>query len=569
MTMDIPEARNLTDVERRMLEMLRHLHDVTDELSISRDIAELCRHAVELGRQRLGFDRLAVWMYDATSQQVTGTFGTDEKGVLRDERKVQHGNWMTGMPQGLLDYSLRYHARHDTDLHDMGKVVGRGYHTLAPLWDGEKVVGFLTIDNLTTGAPISESENELLALYASTLGHLCEGIRRNEELRELERRMLTAQKHDSLGALAGGIAHEFNNLLVGVMGNAELVAGEIPTDSDAQRHIAGITTAARRAAELVRQILAYAGKGQFARGGVELNELIESMGDLLRLTIGRGARLEFDLSRDQPALIADSEQIRQAVLNLVANASEALPDGRGTITVSTGVSQMEEADLVSVAGGSPGPGEFVWVRVSDTGTGIADEHLDRVFDPFYSTRFLGRGLGLAAVRGIAQSLGGTVLVETHVGEGSTFTFLARQSAHTKPQPDAPTDERNTGGPMVLLVDDERIVLDVTPQMLTRLGYRVDTAANGEDALKIIRRNRPDVVLLDVTMPVMNGYEALRHIHKIAPGLPVIVSSGYEQEHTMEKLEESHYAGFIQKPYTRRQLQGAIEDALRASRSSEG
>ncbi len=384
---------------------------------------------------------------------------------------------------------------------------------------------------------------------------ITERKRSEEEKLSLERQVQQAQKMESLGVLAGGIAHDFNNILMAVQGHAELALGGIPPTSPARGHLAEITTATRRAADLCRQMLAFAGKASFALERVDLGNLVEEMADLLETSTSKKAILTLNLEKGSPPIEADPSQIRQIVMNLIINASEAIGDRDGTITVSTGTTRCDAEYLqkTELHGDLP-PGLYVHLEVSDSGSGMDAGTRARIFEPFFTTKFTGRGLGLAAVLGIIRAYNGALKVYSKPGKGTTFKVLfpaltEREDAARSPEASPPDDWRGKG--TILLVDDEESLLTLGARMLEHLGFNVLTAADGGQAVDLYRErgNEIDLVLMDLTMPHMDGAMAFYEMRLLNPDACVLLASGFAEEDVSSRFEGEKPAGIIQKPYT--------------------
>jgi len=384
--------------------------------------------------------------------------------------------------------------------------------------------------------------------------------------RRIARRMQHTQKLESLGVLAGGIAHDFNNLLAGIMGNTSLALLDLPADSPLRPLLEQAEATARVASELTRQMLAYSGKGRFVIENLDLSELVEEMARLLSVSLPAGAVLRFDISADMPPVEMDASQVRQVVMNLVTNAADAVKGRGGTIGIRTG---RETADTGSLsrywlADGIPG-GEFVFVEVSDTGGGMTREVKARLFDPFFTTKKTGRGLGMAAVLGIVRGHKGAIKVSSEPGQGTTIKVLfpihpglaTTTSMRAVGAALAPTDA------LVLVVDDEEPVRTIACLVLERAGCRTVSAANGQEAVDIFatRGDEIDLVLLDLTMPVMDGEETLRALRAIRADIRVLLSSGYNRQDTTARFAGEGLAGFLQKPWTAPDLQDAVARIL--------
>ncbi|HBA88346.1 MAG TPA: hypothetical protein DCZ75_10270 [Geobacter sp.] len=373
-----------------------------------------------------------------------------------------------------------------------------------------------------------------------------------EERLKLEKQMLHTQKLESLGVLAGGIAHDFNNILTAIVGNADLALMRLKPESPAVENLHRIETAAARASDLARQMLAYSGKGRFLIEELDLNRLVEEMGHMLDVSISKKALLRYNLQRPLPAMTADATQIRQIVMNLVINASEAIGDKSGVISITTGCMECSDSYLRSAWLSDPIPaGLYVYIEIADTGCGMDRETVTRIFDPFFTTKFTGRGLGMAAVLGIVRGHKGAIKVYSEPGKGTSFKILF--PAGTMPAELFKDEERNgrhwQGSGTVLLVDDEETIRALGSEMLKELGFEVVTAEDGRRALETYQ-SRSDItlVILDLTMPHMDGEQCFRALREVNPEVKVIMSSGFTEQEVTHKFVGKGLAGFIQKPY---------------------
>ncbi|HEX6615170.1 MAG TPA: ATP-binding protein [Gemmatimonadales bacterium] len=387
-----------------------------------------------------------------------------------------------------------------------------------------------------------------------------EAARREAEASEARARHV--QKLESIGVLAGGIAHDFNNLLHVVLANADLARVQLPPDAAPRDHINEVIRATQRAAELTRQLLAYSGRGTVEVRRLDLSQEVREMATLLRTAISKQATLDWELSPDLPSVTADPTQIRQVVMNLITNASDALGEGTGTISLRTGLADARED-------GVP-PGAHVFLEVADTGVGMGSETLERIFDPFFSTKFSGRGLGLAAVMGIVERHNGRIRIRTAPGEGTTFRIFfpaVDDSAEYATRNGPAADWRGRG--TVLVVEDEEGVREVVGRMLERLGFSVLTAEDGVAAVELMDLRPKDLaaVLLDLSMPRMPGQDALKHLKARCPEVPVVLMSGYTEQEVASKLvhDSGGAAAFLQKPFLPEDLSSVLRRAL-ASRA---
>lgn len=383
--------------------------------------------------------------------------------------------------------------------------------------------------------------------------NITERRRHEEEQARLEAQMREVQRLESLGVLAGGIAHDFNNLLMAILGNADLALLSLSPASPARPNVERIAQASQRAADLCGQMLAYSGKGRFVVGRFDLSEIVREMTQMLEVSISKKAALRYSLGADLPPVEADATQLRQVIMNLITNASEALSDQSGYIAVSTGVMDCDRDYLSeSYLDDQLPEGRYVYLEVSDTGNGMDEKTRRHIFDPFFTTKFTGRGLGLAAVLGIVRGHKGAIKVYSEPGQGTIFKVLF-------PAVDWASDDRAVieaqsatalPGSTILIIDDDPEVRSVGASMLERLGYRALTAAHGREGLEVFRDRAEEIacVILDLTMPEMSGEEVFRELQSLKRDVCVILSSGYNEQDVIQRFAGKGLAGFIQKPY---------------------
>lgn len=427
------------------------------------------------------------------------------------------------------------------------------------------------------------------SIMHTTARDITERKRAEEERLRLEAQMRHAQKLESLGVLAGGIAHDFNNLLVGIMGNAGLAMMELPPESPARRSIQELEVAAQRAAELTNQMLAYSGKGKFVIETLILSTLIKEIAHLVESAISKKVQLVYYFDAGLPGIEGDATQLRQVVMNLITNAAEAMGNKEGVITVRTKVAQVDDKFLSEFyLADDLSAGRYVCFEVADSGSGMDAVTKAKIYDPFFTTKFTGRGLGLAAVLGIVRGHHGAIKVDSEVGRGTTFSVLlpcvaveesapaelverskdgkkfsgSIQTTANAVEPLAITDSTEAG--LILVVDDEPSVRGVAERILHTAGFTVLTAADGREAADIFRRHSGEValVLLDLTMPHMDGEETLRVLREIRSDTRVILSSGYTEQEAVNRFTDLGLAGFIQKPYQPQSLVGMIRGILK-------
>ena len=389
----------------------------------------------------------------------------------------------------------------------------------------------------------------------------------------IENQLRQTQKLESLGVLAGGVAHDFNNLLTGILGNTSLALESLSTDHPAHGALRSAMTASERAADLTRQLLAYAGKGKFVTDAVNLSSLVGEISQLIQTSIPKSVQLRLDLAKDVPNIEADSSQLQQLIMNLVINGAEAIGEGNtGIVLVTTGTQVVDEAYLMTTLGPKDEvpEGVYVTLEVHDTGCGMDEETQARIFDPFFTTKFTGRGLGLAAARGIVLGHKGTLKVYSQAGRGSTFKVLLPA---TEKLPNSfmrrARSEGLAGSATVLVIDDEPIVRQTAKAMLERYGYTVLLAENGKEGVDLFRvtADRIDLVILDMTMPVMSGEETLRNLRLIRTDVTVLLSSGYNEVEAIRRFTGKGLAGFIQKPYSAVDLAETVKAAFQGRRTA--
>ncbi|MEQ8190196.1 MAG: PAS domain S-box protein [Candidatus Eremiobacterota bacterium] len=407
----------------------------------------------------------------------------------------------------------------------------------------------------TSKIPLYDREGHVVGILG-TYEDITGRKKAEQERRKLEKKMEHTQKLESLGVLAGGIAHDFNNLLVAILGNAELALLELPPGSPAKFYLSEIENTSLRAADLCKQMLAYAGKGRLCVEPLNISLLVREMSHMLDVSISRKAILRYKFQKDLPAIEADATQIRQVIMNLIINASEAIKDKDGTISVSTGSMFCDTSYMAGSYLYEQLPeGDYVYLEISDTGSGMDKDTQMKIFDPFFTTKFSGRGLGLAAVLGIVRGHKGFLKLYSEPEKGTTFKVLFPSLRNTAGEisGDAGKVKNWNGTGTVLLVDDDRNVMDVTGPMLKKLGFNVLTADGGHEALKIISscdREHEKIVciILDLTMPHMDGEETFRELRKLTTNIPVIISSGYSEQEVLDRFAGKGLAGFLQKPY---------------------
>ncbi len=419
---------------------------------------------------------------------------------------------------------------------------------------------------MTEGGDLELTGQEL---EGSLAFEIAERERLDAERRDLRARIQHSQKLESLGVLAGAVAHDFNNFLTGILGNAGMVLRKLPEGSDCRPLLEEIERAAQFAAALSKQMLAYTGKEAATSLPFDLKALIEEMAPLLRISVSKKAALRLELADELPAVEGDPSQIRQVIMNLITNASEALGSGSGYVTLAAGILEADREYLADADGGGDLPeGPCVYLEVSDTGCGMDAATQSRLYDPAFTTKNPGRGLGLAAVQGIVRDHGGAIKLDSVAGRGTTIKVLfAASDAMPFREPREPShedlwDHRGT----ILVVDDEEIIREVAKNILEEFGYDVLIANDGRKALEVFRQNAAEInaVLLDLSMPELDGAEAFLELRRIRPDVRVILSSGFDNnDSAIDRFMTEEGVGFIQKPYRPQQLIDKIRAVARA------
>jgi two-component system, cell cycle sensor histidine kinase and response regulator CckA len=424
----------------------------------------------------------------------------------------------------------------------------------------------IAVESLKLGATDYILKNNLSRLVPSVRRALNEVQNRNE-LKRAEAEALHMQKLESLRVLAGGIAHDLNNLMVAVMGNAGLALRALPPGSPAREFVADIEKATEKVTNFSRQILSFTSKVAPNIEPVQLNEIVNDTAHFLLASISKNAELEFSLSDGLPVILAEPQNMQQIVMNLIINASDAIGDNKGIIKVSTGKMHADRKYLDSLYRNGIPEGEYVFFEVSDTGCGMSAETRKRIFEPFFTTKFTGRGIGLSAVFGIVSAHGGTIALESEEGCGATFRILLPvpvmpvKTAASKPD----AEDVWHGKGSILLVDDEKDSLLLAKKVLETAGYSVLTAGDGAEAIKTYRKNSDTIsaVIMDLVMPHVRGDEAAKEMRAIKDDVNVLLLSGFHEIDLTDLKKGPGKTATLEKPYKITKLLGAVQDILKA------
>jgi len=390
------------------------------------------------------------------------------------------------------------------------------------------------------------------------------------ERERAEAQLRQAQKMEAVGRLTGGIAHDFNNLLTGIMGNAGLARRALSggRNERAAALIKDVLAASERAADLTRQLLAYAGKGRFVVAPVDLCKLVHEVSSLIRTSLSKKITLVLDVPDTCPPVEADRVQLQQLIMNLVINGGEAIGEDPGTLTVRVRTEHFTERRERPRTEGFPiVTGEYVRIDVTDTGAGMDEETRRRIFEPFFTTKFLGRGLGLSAALGIVRSHRGAISVRSGEGQGTSFTVLlpvcagSQRSERISGQIDIERELRGAG--TILVADDEEGIRSLVASVLADAGYTVVLARDGREAIERLRSLKDEVrlILLDLTMPELGGAEAATELRQIQPDTPIIAMSGYGDLEVLQQFSQAGVDEYLPKPFTPDELAAKVRDLL--------
>lgn len=476
--------------------------------------------------------------------------------------KDQHGRWLVANDAGLRSFALEgiaYQGKTDMELAELTPFFREAMFYCAQ--SDEKTWQEGALSRGYENIPQPDGSVKIFDVYKVPLFH-ADGRRRGivvvgrdiTEQKQAEELLRQAQKMESLGVLAGGVAHDFNNLLVAMLGQTSLALAKMRTESPARPHVEKAVNAAKRAADLTQKMLAYSGKGHFEVRPLNLNLLIEENLHLFEASIPKNVSLHSELADNLPLVDADAGQMQQVVMNLIINGAEAIEDRPGRLLVVTGVEEVAQANgrFQKFTAAELAPGHYVTLEVHDNGLGMDAETVTKIFDPFFSTKQTGHGLGLAAVSGIVRGHNGGIRVYSEVGQGTTFKLLfpVSQTAVTEAAAPKTIPDTAAAGSLVLVIDDEAPVREAVTDILELEKMQVMAAASGQEGIALYEQHMAeiDLVILDLSMPGLNGEETFHQLRQLAPNVKVILSSGYNQIEATRHFSGKGLAGFLQKPY---------------------
>ncbi|GLH74430.1 hypothetical protein GETHLI_29320 [Geothrix limicola] len=563
----ITEKKRAEEALLRREKQLEALVAAAREINTDLDIHLVMRRLVES----------ALRLTEATH----GTFGMLDDNQLVFHEALLHGDWSPfhitfrrgeGVPGYVMETCQPYVSNEArTDARILPEVHRRldlyNLVSLPILGRKGELLGAIQIHNTRDHRPFDASDVAVLQGLAANAAVALENALRLEEERRRDEALRHTQKLESLGLLAGGIAHDFNNLLSAILGNLGLAVMETPEDSAAARHLQNIDRAVTRAADLTRQMLAYAGKGKRLVKRVDLNASVEDLARLLEASISKKIQLVLTLRPGLPGLLADPSQIEQLIMNLVINAADAIGEAEGTIQLETGLQTLDEGELAELfPGQTMEPGTFLTLDVSDDGSGIPPEILNRIFDPFFTTKTRGRGLGLSTMHGILRAQGGGIHICTEPGRGTTFRVFLPELAEGSAVHETRAEARPwRGHGTVLVVDDDDVVRATVRAQVESMGFQTLEARDGLEALNAYagHAGHVDLVIMDFTMPHLDGREALEGIRAMDPQALVILCSGYEEDAAPQEGAVETPSTFLQKPFRMEDLRRAVREVMEA------
>ena len=515
---------------------------VVEELGAATEASVVCLFANERLGDELAFRACCLWPTPKGDGPAASAVGYRAAGCARWQELLARGETVHGRVEELPPS-------------ERAMLQSRGMQSIAltPIFADSTWWGFLALGRADASRLWSETELEALGTAAEVFGAAIHRAEVEEERGRIQVKLKEAQKLESLGVLAGGIAHDFNNLLTSILGNASLARMDLPPNSRADYSLQQVEATSLRAAELCKQMLAYAGKGRFVVQTQDLSHLIKDIIQLIRISLSKKASIELELAPDLPQVMADAAQLRQIVMNLVINASESIGDRAGRIVITTGVIRPGPDFFEDAVCAPETPAEdYVFLRVQDDGCGMTAAVRARMFEPFFTTKFTGRGLGLSATLGIIRGHKGALQVRSEPGQGSTFTVLLPQVAGKQAESEAPAIAATTwrGQGRILVVDDEAAVRVVARRALETLGFNVAVAQDGREGVEIFAADPTGfvAVLMDLTMPQLNGLEAFAQMRQIHPSVRVLLMSGYDAQESTSHLAAQGLAGFLPKPF---------------------
>ncbi len=551
--------------ERIFRKRLTSLHEMNMILTHADSRDDLCRQAVELGRDRLEFKRIEIWFTSERPAEIVGSYGIDENGRLRDDRRNRRAIGEKHFMRKALDTN-RPGLFFETDdtCGSPSRKIGEEPRAASTLWDGRNIIGFILADTRHASKGTCEVQQKILNIFAFTLGHMCARLAMGEERSNFEAQLQQSAKMEAVGRLAGGVAHDFNNQLTVITGYCDLLMRDIEPGSLVHESIEQIDKSARQATILTGELLNLSRKETIKPDVVDPKRMICGMEKSLSM-LGEDIKLEINTAASIGNVKVDANRFQQVIMNLAINARDAMPDGgRLLIEAKNCVVQPQSPTIVGLK-----PGPYVRITVTDSGVGMDKGTREKVFEPFFTTKDKGKGtgLGLSQVYGFVQQSGGGIEIESQLGRGTTFKIYL-------PHIEEPvTDMAGTyaktpakkGNETVLVVEDDPAVRRLVVRVLREYGYNVLETGHPEDALRMVRQaEKPiDLLISDVVMPGLSGPKMAEELDAIQPGMKVLYVSGYTEETVIKHGVQDLSISFLHKPFSPEELYEAIQQVLAA------
>ena len=467
---------------------------------------------------------------------------------------------------GKCDYDLIWNENAEDYRNDDFKVIQSGIPIINKIEPQKTPSGKIKY-LITSKYPLKNKNNKIIGLMG-LYNDITELKQTELKQLELQKNALQNQKMESLGLLAGRIAHDFNNYLLSIIGNLDLIMNEYSSHRELIELLNEVKQNTQELTKLTKQLLAYSGKGKFTLSNIILNDAIAQLSQLIKATIPKHIQLNYQLNKEIAPIEGDIGQIQQMIINLLNNAVEAIGDQRGTITITTGMRDCDgDYILRNKIGNQIKPGRYVFIEITDTGYGITPELQDKIFEPFFTTKESAGGLGLPAVLGIVKGHEGAIIVYSEPKKGTTIKCLfpaKNQTIHIIPVNNQYYFETPFKNETIMVVDDEPMVRATLKRILEKFGYKVILAENGEEAVELYKSFGNDIhlIIMDLTMPKMDGGTAFSTIKLINPDVKVILSSGYNEQEISQRFVSKGLAGFLQKPYEMKELIDKIKKVLK-------
>ncbi|MBI3071829.1 MAG: response regulator [Deltaproteobacteria bacterium] len=561
------QVKRLLEQQRAIVELARRHAEYAENVD-----AGLCA-ITEVAARVVGVSRASVWMLneDHTELRCLDLFeadkGTHSSGVVLYAR--DYPGYFAALESGrAIDaHDARADAR-TVEFRD-GYLVPLGITSMmdAAVREEGHVEGVVCHEHVGDARSWTPDEVSFAGALSDQVSLILGAAARRriaDEREKMREQLLHVQKLESVGLLAGGVAHDFNNLLATILANVGFARRTLGDDHAAREPLDDAILASKRATQLTRQLLAFSGMGRTSKEPIDVATQVREIGELLSSTKSKKVRVTFDFEPRLPPIEADPGQFQQVIMNMILNAAEAIGDRSGEIAVSARLGELTRAEMERLFlsdGVRPGP--IVIVRIADTGPGISKENLGKVFDPFFSTKGKGRGLGLSAVIGIIRGNHAGLRVESEVGKGTAFDILFEPKPGAVVKAELPLVEAPRGDGVVLVVDDEPAIGRVARRVLTAQGYRVLSAASGRAGLTVLAANADvSVVLLDLTMPDLSGSDVLREMKVMGRSVKVVLMSGYDEQQVLESAGGESVTAFLPKPFTPEQLVDAVGSVAR-------